>query len=56
MTGIVRKWGNGLGIRVPQSVAMALNLKPGDPVKFEVRAGTPNNCRNRRRSTSFPSS
>ena len=35
----VSKWGNGLGVRLPQKLVNALGLKPGD--ELEVVAATP---------------
>ena len=32
----IAKWGNSLAIRIPASVAEALDLKPGDEVQVRV--------------------
>jgi len=40
MTGIVRKWGKGLAIRVPIAIAKKLDLRQGDKVDFETSAKT----------------
>ena len=36
---LIRKWGNGLGIRVPESVAAKLNLREGTAVEFDTAGG-----------------
>lgn len=36
---LVSKWGNSLGVRLPQKLVNALGLKPGD--ELEVVAATP---------------
>jgi antitoxin MazE len=35
----VSKWGNSLGLRIPQEAAEQLNLRAGEQVTIEVRAG-----------------
>lgn len=35
----IRKWGNGLGVLIPRSVAQKANLEAGTPVTIEVRDG-----------------
>jgi antitoxin MazE len=37
----VEKWGDGLVVPVPDDVAKALDLKPGDDVALTVERGAP---------------
>ena len=39
MTTVVKKWGNGLGIRLPKSVTEAIALGEGTSVTVEAAAG-----------------
>ncbi len=40
MPNIINKWGNSLGVRIPQTVANELGLKIGTIVNVEVVNGT----------------
>ena len=35
----ISRWGNSLGVRLPQFVARSANLKAGDPVTITLRDG-----------------
>ena len=35
----ISRWGNSLGVRLPQFVARSANLKEGDPVTVSLRDG-----------------
>jgi antitoxin MazE len=39
MTTSVSKWGNSLGIRIPKTVAAAVNVGDGDEVEVSVHEG-----------------
>lgn len=36
---LISRWGNSLGVRLPQFVARSANLKAGDPVTISLRDG-----------------
>lgn len=36
---VISRWGNSLGVRLPQFVARSANLKAGDPVTVTLRDG-----------------
>lgn len=36
MRAQIQKWGNSLGVRIPQQLAKQLHLNPGSPVILEV--------------------
>lgn len=40
MTTLVSKWGHSLAVRIPKSVAAAVNVSDGDAVEVTVHAGT----------------
>jgi len=37
MTGIIRKWGNSLGLRIPKGIAEQSNLDAGTTVDIRVQ-------------------
>lgn len=37
-TATLRKWGNGIAVRIPSAVVKAVNLAPGGKVELTVRA------------------
>ena len=39
MNVAVSKWGNSIGIRIPNLVTETLNLRAGDHLSFEVKDG-----------------
>ena len=44
----VSKWGNSLAVRIPDSVADAMDLKEGDEVELKLVAGVEVESRHRR--------
>ena len=39
MPTLVRKWGNSLGVRIPQTYAQEAHIEEGTPVRFSVEDG-----------------
>ena len=48
-TGRVSRWGNSLGVRIPQEAVERIGLKEGDSVNLEIRGDTMTIRRTRRR-------
>ena len=40
MVGIITKWGNGLGLHIPQYVAKEIGVKNGTPVDIKIVDGS----------------
>lgn len=39
MEVVIKKWGNSLGVRIPNAIAKELRLKDGSPVDIEDKNG-----------------
>jgi antitoxin MazE len=39
MTGIIRKWGNSLGVRIPRTVAEQASIESGTQVDIKTEKG-----------------